>query len=910
MSVASSSRDAAARARARAGDNHAEEPEGELAIDPDRALALRLAKETQLHTRQIPALRTFGLAFVLVLFAAHDLLIRGSLDGRMFAPLAGFYAAYAVGTWLLLARWFRRAPILATIVLSADVPVWAVAVYLSGGHESWLIVLFLVRTIDQANTTVRRVLYFGHVSTLTYAAMLIYIRIVDGAVFDVGIEAAKMVLIYGVNLYVLLTVRTAQSMRDRLAHTIRLARDEISQRRDTEAALEAANAALERAAADSRALAETAVQASRAKSEFLANVSHEIRTPMNAVLGMSRMLLEGHLDRRARENAVLLEQASRSLLAVINDILDISKIEAGRLELRPREFDLRELLGEVVSMWRLDARERSLALSAWCSPAIPGRLHGDPDRVRQVVVNLVANAVKFTERGGVALRAELEATTADRAFVRFTVADSGPGVPEHFRERLFEPFSQAESHAARRHEGSGLGLAIAKQLVALLGGDIGVASPAAGGSSFWFTAPLGVRDGVPSPPAGGGRLRVLGVAFDESSRRALARLLEGGELDVRIVGSRLEALALLDVHGGAEGEARPRPYDVLCVGGDAELAALAQGHLDIAQTCHNDCACVLSTLDAVAPDAHLAWTRGFVGWFSLRGSAGEAARAIREAAAGHLAPKPILAATQPHERVPARVLLAEDNAVNRRVALALLESLGCDTDIATDGAEAIAAAERTRYDIVLMDCQMPRVDGYQAARAIHAFAPELPIVAMTAHALASHREASLAAGMKDHLVKPFDIAELGAVLTRWALRPPGSAAVEVPAPSMRDERPTHDEPPRLLDFRGLVDRLEGRRELAASLVGIFFDTAPETLARLVAAGAAGDHHAVSRAAHSLRGSAVGVHAVELGHITAELEAAAGAGSERVGHLISEAQRAFAALEAEIRDHPTWTERTG
>ena len=526
--------------------------------------------------------------------------------------------------------------------------------------------------------------------------------------------------------------------------------------------------------------------ASAAKSVFLATMSHEIRTPMNGVLAMAHLLLDTGLDAEQREFAQIIHSSGQSLLGIINDILDFSKIEAGRVDIEPVPFDLHVAMGEAIGLFVADAEARSVELVLKVDGETPRHVVGDPGRLRQVLLNLLSNAFKFTPAGHVLV--DVGGHLNDNlAQLRIAVSDTGIGVTEQQQERLFESFSQGDPTTTRKYGGTGLGLAISKRLVELMGGRIGMTSEPGKGSTFWFELTLPVWNGlVPSLPSGElAGLRVLIVDDVPINRTVLTTLMQRWGMRPRAVGNAVDALAALH-----EAASAGDPYVIAAVDflmpevNGHELARRIRGEAAIAGTrlllmgpasmCRNPAAVALAGFDEclTKPAQHdslhqalMTMVRSGCGtsdWMTPR----ETPQTV--AASSPAAPVP------PSERVLAlRVLLAEDNSVNQRVATHLLKRLGCEVDMVANGIEAINLWSRLPYDVILMDCHMPEMDGYEATRVIRGqerCGDRIPIVALTANAMEGDRERCLEAGMDDYVTKPISLDKLVAALDRHPAR--------------------------------------------------------------------------------------------------------------------------------------------
>ena len=629
---------------------------------------------------------------------------------------------------------------------------------------------------------------------------------------------------------------------------------------------------------DLAAARDGALMASKAKSEFLSTMSHEIRTPMNGVIGLTELLLGTNLDRDQQELATGLKVSAENLLVIINDILDVSKIEAGKLELEEAPLAVADVADDVGRVLAAPAHAKGLTLPIDVQPAIPGQLHGDVVRIRQVLLNLGSNAVKFTFEGEVVIvAASVAHASGDRVALRFEVSDTGIGIEASDQQRLFRAFTQADSSTTRKYGGTGLGLTISRQLVELMGGRLGLISAPGEGSTFWFELSLRRAASIQADDPRGDPADLRGkralVIDDNATNRKIVRqqLLSWG----------VESVEAVDAYGAlraaAEAAEVGTPFDL----GVVDLNMPGMDGIELARSLKSDPRTAATALFLLSSSG----TRLSEAEAHLRGFAGSLTKPVRSSelfdcliaglnsgAAWAEAPAALAAAQETPALARGLILLVEDNEMNQLVGSKVLARLGYRFDIANHGREAVTAVLARRYDAVLMDCQMPEMDGYQATVEIRRIEGEdrhTPVIAMTAAAMEGDREACLAAGMDDYVTKPVRMDAVEAVLARWVGEPSeagaGGAAPDGEA-STPESGPLDQSQIELL--RSLDD---GQGDLLGEIIESYLVQTAEGRDELVRVIEERDPRALEVTAHTLKGASANVGASAIAAVCAEIE---------------------------------------
>jgi PAS domain S-box-containing protein len=660
---------------------------------------------------------------------------------------------------------------------------------------------------------------------------------------------------------------------------------DVTDRKEVEEELRASLWEVDYAMAQANRMAAEAELANIAKSGFLANMSHEIRTPMNGVLGMTALLLDSGLTDEQRSFAEMIQSSAESLLGLLNDILDFSKIEAGKLELEKIPFDLRDILDEFSAMMNFRARDKGLRFECSAAPSIPPLLVGDPGRLRQILINLAGNAIKFTEEGEVEVTVSLEERAAHDVVLLFRVRDTGVGISEEKQRRLFATFAQAESSTARVYGGSGLGLAISKQLVEMMGGEISAESPSPSrckdapggpGSEFSVLLPFERQQMERSAFSETAlqEVRILVVDDNRTIREILRNFLKLWGMRPFEASNAAEALQAMETALREEDPFRFALIDLHMPSIDGD----ALGRSIRRERRFNETLLVMMLSRCDAEAARRYESGGFAACVPkpirhqdlrllLQIMLAERTRKVGVSSPGEFVQRP--------EFVGKRILLVEDNRINQKVALGILGKLGLGAEVAENGEEALELLRTTQYDLVFMDVQMPVMNGFEAARHIRALGDDnpnrnVPVVAMTANAMQGDRERCIQAGMDDYISKPVTPRALSEVLGRWLREDsfPATGSGDVSSSAVEEDAVA---PQEHFDRARFLDRLFGDEKLACELVHDFLQDFPDALEKAHRAMNDGEFEEVWQGGHSMKGMAANLGAPVLREIAFEIE---------------------------------------
>ena len=756
-------------------------------LDPVEARRRKRQRERLFNLYQIPALRMAGFTILAVLLLLYDLEFARSFDLRSYLRVVAVMALYAFLSWLLLLLFYGRLGRvdLGFVLLNTDVLLFLVALDHTGGQQLWLTGLLLARVADQTNTSFRRAFYFNNLIAFGFLGFLLYRARVEGLPVAWRSSLIVALILWLVGTYISLTARAAERLQGRTRGAIHMARSLVAELQGTAAQL-----------INARAEAEAA---NGAKSDFVASVSHELRTPMNGVLGLTELLLESELNREQKEHLLLVHSSASSLLGLLNDLLDFSKIEAGKLELDVEELRPGELVEDALKLQGIRAAEKGLELASVIDPRVPAVVIGDAGRFRQMVINLVGNAIKFTAAGEVVVRLTREGLGEGRVTLCLAVRDTGIGIAPERQSAVFDAFSQADASIGRKYGGTGLGLAITARIARLMGGDVAVDSTPGRGSTFRVTMsfPLGTTAEPPSSRLAEVSLahrRALVVDDNETHREILQANLRLWGIDSEAAASGPAALArILECRGD-------RRFHLVLL--DSALSGPAGSSLvDEIRQVQGGTSLILLLPSAGARGDPALRRLGVAAVLCKPLTRGELLAAVHEAlglnaepaaprrksqAIPRMVPMTIPPAVVPpppgrEPREPGRplaILLVESDAVSRLVTRRLLERRGHQVTLASGGAEALERCRERLYDAVFLEIESTEATDLETAARLRELAPApgMTLVAVMAHASAEEHRRCLAAGMDGSVVNPVDSAALAAVL-RLAGEPPPSIAV-------------------------------------------------------------------------------------------------------------------------------------